>query len=108
MTVVEVAARTCRAAQSLLSAKNGLELLLSKLRAALAAQSGCNPNIGVNAGGGAGGTGVFRCVVYTAKTWSGSYDLSGGAAGGHAYPAYGGNGGDAGNTGVYYEIGRAI
>lgn len=62
-------------------------------------------------GGGNGGMGGISVVFYKVKTWSGSYDLAGGAGGNGGLKGTGGGGGceDGGNgtagaTGAYYEI----
>ena len=47
-------------------------------------------------GGGGGGGGGVSVVIYGSKSWTGTYNLAGGAAGGV--------GATAGNTGISYEI----
>lgn len=63
-------------------------------------------NVG-GGGGGAGGNGGVSIVIYGTKTWTGSYDLTGGTGGsGGTGAGGGGNGtsGSSGATGTSYEI----
>lgn len=58
-------------------------------------------------GGGAGGNGGISMIIYSSKTWSGSYSLAGGAGGtGGTGSGGGGTGvtGSTGATGTSYEI----
>jgi len=55
-----------------------------------------------NGGGGGGGGGGVSIVFYRTKTWSGSYVLTGGAAG--ATGGSGASAGNAGTVGASYEI----
>lgn len=58
-------------------------------------------------GGGAGGSGGSAIVIYSTKTWTGSYNLAGGTGGTGGNGISGGTAGDSGSnglTGTYYEI----
>lgn len=60
-------------------------------------------------GGGGGGVGGVAVVIYGTKTWSGSYNLAGGAGGtggaaGGGAGSTAGTAGTTGTTGVSYEI----
>lgn len=68
--------------------------------------NGCGPSS--NRGGGGGGSagnGGIAIIVYSSKTWSGSYNLAGGTAGtGASGSAGAGSNGSNGTTGSSYEI----
>ena len=56
------------------------------------------------AGGGAGGSGGVALIIFSKKTWTGSYTLTGGAGGTGGSGGAGGSTGATGTTGTHIEL----